>query len=598
MRFATLPEKKAPAEDFTAGDLRPLPLTVEVLRWRGRLLEKNLGKSPSAAQLRACVKTYELGAAVLEHVRQETLESEASKMFHGAAAFDLFPLRIGMYQRLFALDAGFEHLQAAFTTAEQGTARVFLEALGRARAHSLGNVDPDLREREAELLLQGRRLEDRLAEEQNKSPDKRNPERIGRLLEEQKANDALLKKVLTRMERDYPQYKALKYPTPCTLAQARACLSAKEVALLYVLGEDASYVVVVEPDADSKKEAGGLSVVRLPPAAEIADKVAAMIDVETLANPAHRALGGQIHGMLLAPLADKIRDKDLVIVPGGTLCHFPFELIQEKNADGEMRYLIENHRVRYAPSLTVLHLVHLWKLKRAAPDQPLWALGDPIYDAYDTRCWTGKGVLLAETKSLVDGLHHREGAGKNFARLVHSRTEIQRIADVLKATKGSVFLDKSASESNIKQASASGRLARTRYVHLATHGILGFDIGRQPSLVLSLVGNDKEDGFLQLDEVTSLKLNADLVVLSACRTGQGRMHHGEGVTGLARAFLYAGSKGVVCSLWSVDDRETADLMVDLYGHLGRGSSAADALREARLAMIRAGQPHCTRPPSS
>jgi CHAT domain-containing protein len=98
-----------------------------------------------------------------------------------------------------------------------------------------------------------------------------------------------------------------------------------------------------------------------------------------------------------------------------------------------------------------------------------------------------------------------------------------------------------------------------------------------------------KDGFLHMDEIASLKLNADLVVLSACRTGQGTMARGEGVTGLARAFLYAGSKGVVCSLWSVDDRETANLMVDFYGHLKEGRPAADALRDAQLAMIRAGK---------
>jgi CHAT domain-containing protein len=92
-----------------------------------------------------------------------------------------------------------------------------------------------------------------------------------------------------------------------------------------------------------------------------------------------------------------------------------------------------------------------------------------------------------------------------------------------------------------------------------------------------------------MDEITSLKLNADLVVLSACRSGQGRMHQGEGVTGLARAFLYAGSKGVVCCLWSVDDQETASLMVDFYGHLQKGRSAPEAMREAQLSMIRAGK---------
>jgi CHAT domain-containing protein len=117
-------------------------------------------------------------------------------------------------------------------------------------------------------------------------------------------------------------------------------------------------------------------------------------------------------------------------------------------------------------------------------------------------------------------------------------------------------------------------------------------------LVLSLIGNDGQrdadgglnDGFVRLDEVTRLQLNADLVVLSACETGKGRLYAGEGVTGLARAFLYAGSRGVVCSRWSVDDRETANLMSRLYVGLKDGKPTADALRAAKLEMIRAGKP--------
>jgi CHAT domain-containing protein len=85
-------------------------------------------------------------------------------------------------------------------------------------------------------------------------------------------------------------------------------------------------------------------------------------------------------------------------------------------------------------------------------------------------------------------------------------------------------------------------------------------------------------------------MNADLVVLSACRTGQGRLNNGEGVTGLARAFLYAGSRGVLSSLWSVDDAETAHFMTDLYGQLKEGKAAADAVREAKLKMIAEGKP--------
>jgi CHAT domain-containing protein len=113
-----------------------------------------------------------------------------------------------------------------------------------------------------------------------------------------------------------------------------------------------------------------------------------------------------------------------------------------------------------------------------------------------------------------------------------------------------------ATEAAIKVASERGLLARARYVHFATHGILGLDTGQPPALVLSQVSNDGarddnggiNDGFLRLDEVTRLQLNADLVVLSACETGRGRLYAGEGVTGLARAFLYAGVRGVVACL--------------------------------------------------
>jgi CHAT domain-containing protein len=93
-----------------------------------------------------------------------------------------------------------------------------------------------------------------------------------------------------------------------------------------------------------------------------------------------------------------------------------------------------------------------------------------------------------------------------------------------------------------------------------------------------------------LDEVTGLKLNADLVVLSACQSGLGKLQSGEGVRGLARAFLYAGSRGVVCSLWPVDDARTAQLMTGMYRHLRSGNPAVEALARARRELANEGLP--------
>jgi CHAT domain-containing protein len=123
-----------------------------------------------------------------------------------------------------------------------------------------------------------------------------------------------------------------------------------------------------------------------------------------------------------------------------------------------------------------------------------------------------------------------------------------------------------------------------RYLHFATHGVLAGDIPylKQPALVLSQVGNLKgEDGFLTMEEVLDLKLAADLTVLSACQTALGQEISGEGIMGLMRAFLYAGSRSVIVSLWNVEDESTATLMATLYSHVAKGLPLAEALRRAK-----------------
>jgi CHAT domain-containing protein len=129
-------------------------------------------------------------------------------------------------------------------------------------------------------------------------------------------------------------------------------------------------------------------------------------------------------------------------------------------------------------------------------------------------------------------------------------------------------------------------------LHIATHGLLNAERPQFTGLVLTLVGNKSEDGFLRTDEVFNLRLGAPLVMLSACETGLGKEKRGEGVMGLTRAFMYAGAPTVGVSLWSVADRSTAELMTDFYKRLLSSSStnpaglpASAAMRDAQLAMI-------------
>jgi tetratricopeptide (TPR) repeat protein/CHAT domain-containing protein len=582
---------------LTAVDLRPLPDTVNSLANYCLLLERRLGSRPTTAQLRAADHAFALALAVRERLRQEVLQQDASKLQHGAKALDLIPRRIGLCQRLFAAEGRVADLETALATAEQGTARVFLEQLGKARAFTVGGVSAELQAQEATFRRQLREFDTRIAKEQDKPSDKRDPDKVGQLLDELKKVEANLTELIRRMEKDYPQYAALKYPKPCSLAAARACLGANEVALLFVPGNESSYLILVEAQPAPDDKANGLAIYPLPSQDDLADGISRLIERDTFETQAKaRAVGKQAYDLLLASVKDRIRGKDLVIVPGGQLGYVPFEALVE---DGH--YLIEKHRIRYAPSLTALHLVRLWEKTRPKPQRPLWAMADPVYDKADQRIKGENDLAQATQDALAKYLASEKrgpARGEAYTRLRFTGQEAEAIRARLGASDKDVLTALQASEAAVKAASAKGLLAQARYVHFATHGILGLDTGQPPALVLSLVGNDGKrdedggvnDGFLRLDEVTRLQLNADLVVLSACETGKGRLYAGEGVTGLARAFLYAGSRGVVCSLWAVDDRETATFMTQLYGGLKDGKAAADALRAAKLEMIRDHKP--------
>jgi tetratricopeptide (TPR) repeat protein len=307
-------------EQLTAADLRPLPDTVRVLANYCVLLEQRLGPRPTTAQLRAADHAFTLALAVRERLRQEVLQQDASKLHHGAEELHLFPSRIGLCERLFDRESKGADLETALATAEQGSARVFLEQLGKARALTIGRVGPELRAQETALRRQLRELDVRIGREQDKPSDKRDLDKVGRLLDQHKQVEAQLTTLIRRMEQEYPQYAALKYPHPSSLAEARACLAPTEVALLFVPGDQRSYVILVEAQSDRDDKAHGLAIYPLPSHDDLADGISLLTDRDYLERPSKaRAAGQQAYELLLAPVKDRIRGKDLVIVPGGPL---------------------------------------------------------------------------------------------------------------------------------------------------------------------------------------------------------------------------------------------------------------------------------------
>jgi CHAT domain-containing protein/tetratricopeptide (TPR) repeat protein len=589
-------------DDLRADDLTATAHTAARIQRLGWLLASADSK-PGPDRLRQASRAYALAAAVLDRFRADARTSQEGKLDQGARLTALVPDRVALAAALFRHSGKVEDLHVAFTAIEQGRGRVFLEGLARARSHQVGNVPASLRAQEADLLGHLRGLDAAIAKENAKTVDKRNADLVKDLYEQRLKKEQDLKQLAARLRKEYPRYAELMYPQPCTLKEARDCLGKNEVAVLFAIDRKKSFAVLLEKVPARDDPSKGVAVFELPGTDAFDDLVGTLSDRDVLRSDRDaRELGARLHSLLLGPLAERLQGKDLLIVPDGVLWQLPFELLVEKDKHGRGRYLVENRKVRYAQSLTTLHVVGLWEKdpKRPKPDRPLWALGDPVYSTDDPRL---KGKSTAEvvasarraTESYLFRLDRSGEPGKPPPRLVASGAEVRKVADLLKAPSAAVT-DLEACERLVKEASDRDLLKRCRYVHFATHGILGSATGRPPSLILSLVGNDgKEllggvnDGFLQMDEVTHLKLNADLVVLSACRTGQGRLIAAEGVMGLTRSFLYAGSRGVVCSLWSVDDAQTARLMEEMYTRLQEGDGATEALVKAKRKLIAEGK---------
>jgi CHAT domain-containing protein len=174
--------------------------------------------------------------------------------------------------------------------------------------------------------------------------------------------------------------------------------------------------------------------------------------------------------------------------------------------------------------------------------------------------------------------------GFSLDRLPATAIEVQGIADLF-ASSSSKAETRTGVDAT-KQALLRTDLARYRFIHFATHGILPVEAGiREPALVLSYDGKGKDDMLLTLSEILGLKLRAEMVVLSACNTGSGKVMRAEGVASLGSAFLAAGASSVTVSLWHVDDNRTARLMQEYYKNLVQGKTKSAALAAARTSLF-------------
>jgi CHAT domain-containing protein len=607
-----------------------LDLMWPAQRGLGRSLWLQAAQEKDGAKMREqALNAYRDALKTIETIREGSLRADESRTTFLATTEDVYDEAASAFAEMAVSVPGavatgsggtlsgkaLDYAAESFRISEAGRARSLLDMLGEVNAQITEGVPADLLKKKQDNLDRQQQIAQQLTGIALSGDQKQKPSDLESELDKlQTEFDQIENQIRTAS----PKYAALTSGQPLTLADVQQrVLDDNTVLLEYALGNDNSYLFAVTKS--------GVSLYKLPRRADV-DKLATdfraqlippklqrrIVGIDVAADQ-QRGLGivqgpaedlapflaasNALYKAVVEPAVSTIEAKRVLVVADGALNYIPFEALVKtgEGADyASANYLVKTNEIVYSPSASVIAAI---RQGSGAAGKSMLLVADPVFSADDPRAKGNSAAASSgETRGLGLGLESAVNdvsgdvpglglSGWRLARLSGTRTEADAISAIAKTggAQADLWTDLNASEDNVKTRDVSSY----RYVHVATHGLLDAERPQFTGVVLSLVGNKTNDGFLRTDEIFNLKLGSPLVMLSACETGLGKEKRGEGVIGLTRAFMYAGAPTVGVSLWSVADKSTADLMTDFYKRmLGATPQApAAAMRDAQLAMI-------------
>ena len=539
-------------------------------------------------ELQTALATIERSLTLLESLREDVVDSELQTSFF-ATVQGYYSFYIDLLFQLHEQNPTKGYDARALHATERSRSRTLLDLLAEASADLRKDLPPELLQREANLKQQLDALETQRIQllAQGNDDDPQLQQQLQRIATD---IDALLEdrqKLATEIRQASPGYADIEYPQPLQLRDIQQqVLDDDTVLLQYALGETRSFLFVVTPTDFESYE--------LPPREAI--ETATVTFARTLSTkgagtflPGVRNDSYAIAQQILAPIRERLQTdlagKRLLVIPDGALHYIPFPALS-LNPD-TYEPLIRDFEIVNAPSATVLATLRKTEGDRRQGENAIAILADPVFSSKDDRLNPdgGDGGDRATGNVYVEANTTRLGIGFPPARLPGTRQEATTILSLIPGEDREFAAF--GFDASIETA-ASPKIANHRIVHFATHGFANSENPALSGLILSLLDENERpaNGFLRLNDIFNLDLAANLVVLSACQTGLGENIRGEGLVGLTRGFMYAGSPRVVVSLWSVDDFGTAALMERFYEkHVRGGLTPARALRQAQLEML-------------
>ena len=527
------------------------------------------------------------------------------------ANFEETPFRMGLkklifksYVRLLAQtpNASGQEAAQAFMVSNHLISSFVQQAIGDAAARAaikqpgLGEIARQDQDAKAELLT----LYAYISEQSNGGEDKRNPEVVKAMRARMLELEGQRRGFKAQIQTLYPEYFQLLQPKAPSPAEIAALLGPKEVFITLVPLEAETFVFGINREGQVIFHRSELKQAQV---ADLVKKVRSTLDVAELGPKAPRfqfAEAYTLYQQLIQPLEGMLQGKDhLIVASSGALGQLPLAVLPRQpwpsGSHAEAPWLAKDFAVSHISSANAW--ASLKRLSRTPSGQaPLMAWGDPRFAATmasaDTKSAQVRSVL--NTRALrssdldmpaVDLVRYAE-----LPPLPETRDEVLALAKVLKANPQSdVFLGDRATRQSVLKASQDALLADTQIVVFATHGLLPGDLPRlsQPALAMASTKDVNDSPLLTLEDVLSLRLNADWVVLSACNTAGADGQVEEALSGLARGFFYAGSRSLLVTHWSVESESAMLLTTQTFeAYKGKAEmTRSQALRQAMLYVM-------------
>ncbi len=554
---------------------------LKVLTQKAHMLEKEYSLSSQQAVLGRALESYALACDALDRMMSQC-SSERSRLLLQSNGYPLYENGLLVSERLFTSTRDPRYRESAFRFAERSKAGVLRESMEETRALHYAGIPDSTVKREDRL---SRNLTAMITRAQ--WIEERNDAGLRESTRKQILDTGEeLERLQAEIRRQYPGYAKLRMSnSQPSLAAVQERLAEGECLLEYCVGEGTLHLLIVERDSI------GLSSTTFT--VNLEEEVRRLLHaIRTMDKSAYLRLASRLSSLLLKPAAAALgRNEKLVIVPDGILHYLPFEVLLTARISGArpvspdctaLPYLVRTHSVSYALSATLF--AESRGDGHAPAKLPLSFTGfAPVFGDSSSR-YSRPVAAFASREALRDARSITLD-GRTFHALPYSEQEVKTIMAEFRerGEKSTGFFRSQATKEKFLANAASSSI-----LHIATHGYVN---ERRPEISALLFypsgkASSPEDAVLYAGETYNLRLNADLVVLSSCESGIGRLVRGEGLLAMTRGFFYAGARNLLFSLWKVSDRNADELMSGFYRNVLAGTSYPAALRRAKLDLIR------------